>query len=197
MVWYEDEVNRVVRERTKLAYEPEVIFYGSSSIRLWEKLYTDFELLKPINLGFGGSTLAACDWFFNRILNGYQPKHIIFYAGDNDLGDGRNPEEVYLFFKQLLVLLKEHFPGVPFSFVSIKPSIARWNIIHQIRYTNQLIEDAIKPGPNHFYVNIFDPMLDGKGSPDARFFDADGLHLSKAGYALWKEVITTHLNKNL
>lgn len=197
MVWYEDEVKRVIQEKGSLPYNPEVIFYGSSSIRLWENLYSDFEELKPANLGFGGSTLAACDWFFSRILAGLHPKHIVFYAGDNDLGDGRNPEEVYLFFQQLLALLKEHFPAVPFTFISIKPSIARWNIIQQITYTNQLVQEAMENEPNCFYVNIFDAMLAENGKPDARFFDADGLHLSKEGYALWKDLLTTHLNKNL
>lgn len=198
MVWYEDEVKRVEEERGKLNYEPAVIFYGSSSIRLWESLYEDFEMFHPVNLGFGGSTLAACDWFFNRIMQQYQPRHMVFYAGDNDLGDGRNPEEVYIFFKQLLVAVNNRFPNISLSFISIKPSIARWNIIAQIRYTNQLISEVIAAGEGkHFYVDIFAPMLNNTGKPDPKYFDADGLHLSKQGYALWKDIVLEHLNKIL
>ncbi len=53
----------------------------------------------PINLGFGGSTLAACAWFFDPIVAPVShPQTLILYAGDNDLGDGRHPEEVLFFF---------------------------------------------------------------------------------------------------
>ncbi|WP_431214255.1 hypothetical protein ACQ86N_05210 [Puia sp. P3] len=100
MVWYENEVQRLEKERTSLTYDPKLLFYGSSSIRLWESLYEDFAPWQPANLGFGGSTLAACDWFFDRLLTPFRPSSIIVYAGDNDLGDGRHPEEVFIFFQQ-------------------------------------------------------------------------------------------------
>jgi len=62
-------------------------------------LYKDFEEYMPINLGFGGSTLAACAWFFDPIVAPViHPQTLILYAGDNDLGDGRHPEEVLFFF---------------------------------------------------------------------------------------------------
>jgi lysophospholipase L1-like esterase len=32
-------------------------------------------------------------------------------------------------------------------------------------------------------------MLDENGYPNAAYFDEDGLHLSKEGYELWKEVL--------
>ena len=67
MIWYEHEVQRLEQERASLEYEPKMIFYGSSSIRLWETLYEDFKEYQPANLGFGGSTLAACVWFFDRL----------------------------------------------------------------------------------------------------------------------------------
>jgi lysophospholipase L1-like esterase len=198
MIWYEDEVKRVEKERSKLKYEPRTLFYGSSSFRLWETLYDDFREYQPINLGFGGSTLAACDWFFDRILSPYKPERILFYAGDNDLGDGRSPEEVFIFFQQLTVHVEQHFPGTPFSFISIKPSPARWNIIGQIRYANSLIKDAIdQAGPAYQYVNIFDSMLDSSGRPLPELFEADKLHLSKKGYQLWLGILRKHLVANI
>jgi hypothetical protein len=36
------------------------VFYGSSSIRLWDTVAKDFDP-RILNLGFGGSTLEACD----------------------------------------------------------------------------------------------------------------------------------------
>ncbi|MEO6149861.1 MAG: hypothetical protein ABIP28_06855 [Mucilaginibacter sp.] len=34
-------------------------------------------------------------------MEGFQPERLIFYAGDNDLGDGRHPEEVFIFSRNL------------------------------------------------------------------------------------------------
>jgi lysophospholipase L1-like esterase len=196
MIWYENDVKKLEALTGKLPYTPETIFYGSSSIRLWEGLYEDFKPCHPVNLGFGGATLAACVWFFERIMQPYSPKHIVFYAGDNDLGDGRTAEEVSIFFKQLLVCLNQRFPGVPFTFISIKPSLSRWNMVNQIRYTNKLISETIqKAGDHYHYLNIFDRMLDANGHPVKELFAPDGLHLSQKGYLLWKEVLLQHFEQ--
>ena len=64
------------------------VFYGSSSIRLWITLAEDFDP-RVLNLGFGGSTLEACDYFFSRLVMPVSPRSLLLYAGDNDLGDGR------------------------------------------------------------------------------------------------------------
>jgi hypothetical protein len=97
MTWYHEDIKRLEKERAELTYDPKLIFYGSSSITLWDTLYADFKEYKPVNLGFGGSTLAACVWFFEQVVAPYNPEAIILYAGDNDLGDGRHAEEVFIF----------------------------------------------------------------------------------------------------
>ncbi len=190
MQWYEQDVQEAESERQKCTYDPETIFYGSSTIRLWKTIYKDFNGYKPVNLGFGGSTLAACVWFFERLIVPLKgAKKMIFYAGDNDLGDGRHPEEVYLFYRQFLVTLREHFETLPFYFVSIKPSIDRIDIIDKIQYTNKLIKEEIDKGSgNEKFVNVYDKMIEN-GEPMKHIFEEDGLHLNKKGYAIWKEII--------
>jgi hypothetical protein len=194
MLWYEDEVQRVEKEKGNLAYEPKMLFYGSSSIRLWDSLYEDFGEYKPVNLGFGGSTLAACVWFFDRLVGAYQPESMIVYAGDNDLGDGRHPEEVFIFFRQLVASVRERFGDIPLAYISIKPSVTRWNIVDSIRYTNTLIEEEIlKEGRNLHYIDVYGRMLDDKGNPNRDLLDPDGLHINPKGYALWKEVVGQYI----
>lgn len=195
MIWYEHEVQRLEQERAGLEYEPKMIFYGSSSIRLWESLYEDFKEYQPANLGFGGSTLAACVWFFDRLLTHYRPDSIIVYAGDNDLGDGRHPEEVLIFFQQLVARTRRHFGDIPLAFISVKPSITRWNIVDSIRYTNTLIqEDILRQGNNLHYIDVYHKMTDNAGYPKREFLDPDGLHISTKGYALWKDIIRQQLS---
>ncbi|MEP7142298.1 MAG: GDSL-type esterase/lipase family protein, partial [Ferruginibacter sp.] len=171
-----------------------LVFYGSSSIRLWETLEEDFKEYAPLNLGFGGSTLAACVWFFERVFSNINPRCIIVYAGDNDLGDGRSPEEVFLFFNELIHLVHHQFGEIPLGFISIKPSISRWDIVDKIRHTNRLIEAGIKKtGGNLSYIDIYDKMTDKTSYPKREFLDPDGLHISEKGYQLWKEIISNYL----
>ena len=190
MLWYEDEVQQVeLNVKTLPPASDRVVFYGSSSIRLWTTLAQDFPQINTLNLGFGGSTLAACTWFFDRLLIPAQPTSVVFYAGDNDLGDGRHPEEVYLFFYAFAEKMCCHFPGVPFSFLSIKISPSRWNIADKIRYTNQLISKLIDKTEHCQYVDMTTPLLGPNGQPRREFFETDGLHLNRAGYQIWKQAL--------
>ena len=61
MQWYESEV-RALEQKTlsRVNGNHPPVFYGSSSIRLWATLAEDFDP-RVLNLGFGGSTLEACD----------------------------------------------------------------------------------------------------------------------------------------
>jgi len=190
MDWYEEDVRAAIAERQTCPYEPKTIFYGSSSIKQWDKLYDDFDGFHPLNLGFGGSTLAACVWFFDRIVSPIRhPRTLILYAGDNDLGDGRHPEEVFIFFKEFMIKLRERFPLIPFYYISIKPSISRMEILDKIVYTNRLIEDDLNTRNNSYYINIFKKMIGKDGRPIAAYFKEDGLHLNRDGYIVWREIV--------
>lgn len=194
MIWYEAEVKQLEKEKDRLAYEPKMIFYGSSSIRLWNTLYQDFSMFHPINLGFGGSTIEACVWFFDRIMKAYKPDHIVVYAGDNDLGDGKKPEQVFALYQQLSGRIRNSFNGIPFTYISVKPSLARWKINHSIEQTNQLIKQAIESGDSKsYFVNVYEKMVDVKGYPLNNLYEEDGLHLNEEGYLLWKDILLRHL----
>jgi lysophospholipase L1-like esterase len=194
MFWYEDEIKGLENMRAKITHEPETLFYGSSSIRLWAGLNNDLSEFKPVNLGFGGSTLAACTWFFDRVMMGYQPKRLVLYAGDNDLGDGRHPEEVFIFFQQFAARAAKRFGSLPCYFISLKPSINRWNMVDQFNFTNQIISAEIKNNqPNWHWIDIFSAMLNADGHPNREYYLDDGLHLSESGYQVWKNIIQSAL----
>jgi len=198
MFWFEDEVRRLEKEGAERNYQASMIFYGSSSIRLWSSLCNDFRQFSPVNLGFGGSTLAACTWFFDRIVAPYQAKSFVFYAGDNDLGEGRHPEEIFIFFQQLAARVKSGYGAIPCYFISIKPSLLRWGLNDPLKFTNHIIEKEIDAHHENWrFIDIYNRMLDKNGNPDKSYFDADGLHLNKKGYALWNSIIHSKLSENI
>ena len=190
MFWYEDEVKelekKVFPKKTK---KKRVVFYGSSSLRLWDTIQNDFPEFQVINQSFGGSTLAACCWFFNRLIPQTKPDIVVLYAGDNDLGDGRHPEEVYFYFVSMMALIKEYFDEVPVAFISVKNSPSRKYLEGSINYSNKIIAELIEQKyPQCTFVDINQSML-LNNQPNPELFEPDGLHLSKAGYNVWKKEI--------
>jgi len=186
---YEREVRAL--EQTRLNVDCPVVFYGSSSIRLWPGL----ERGEIVNRGFGGSTLEACAYYFERLILPLHPRSLIVYAGDNDLGDGRRPEQVLGWFRELAAKIDARIPGVPFGYISVKPSPARAGILDLIRLTNKLIEREMEGHPNGYFMPFFDSMLDAGGRPRPELFLSDGLHLSLTGYRLWESLLIPYQNR--
>ena len=145
MEWYEPEVRALERLRvSRKRVGAPVVFYGSSTIRLWSTLARDLGDPRALNLGFGGSTLEACFWFFDRLVPPEKPSSLVVYAGDNDLGDGQQPDAVVASFRALAARVLRWCPGIPFGFISIKPSPARRHLCDKIRRTNEMIRGKSK-----------------------------------------------------
>jgi lysophospholipase L1-like esterase len=189
MDWYEAEVRQLesgVIRRVNGNRPP--VFYGSSSIRLWSTLAEDFDA-GVLNLGFGGSTLEACDYFFPRLITPVNPRSLLLYAGDNDLGDGRSVNQVFGWFQSLADKVESAFGRIPFGFISVKPSPARFAILDRVSALNELVSNSIQARPGGYFVDVYSAMLDEKGKPRSEYFLEDGLHMSHEGYLLWSRLL--------
>lgn len=165
-----------------------VLFVGSSSIRLWERLADDFPGRDVIQRGFGGSQLGDVLYYAPRIVLPYRPRLVVVYAGDNDLMEGRTPEQLFADYRRLVALVHRRLPRTRIAFISIKPSPARWHLVARMRRTNALVRDYAARDPRRLlFVDVFTPMLGANGRPRAELFVDDSLHMSPAGYALWRE----------
>ena len=171
-----------------------VVFYGSSSFRLWDNLAQSFPGIPVVNRGFGGSTLADCIAVLPRVLLPLRPARLILYAADNDLDQGASPERALGLFRQFMERIRGHFPALPIGYVSIKPSPVRFTNIANIRRTNGLIQAAISEYPGVTYLDLFSPMLSPTGAARPELFTEDGLHMNSAGYALWSREIGAWLD---
>lgn len=192
MQWYEADVRGVEKEIASRALTSPVVFYGSSSIRLWSTLSHDLGSDCVLNLGFGGSTLEACVYFFERILLTAKPSSLVLYSGDNDLGDGKSSSDVVAFYRKFAVKMQDCLPDVHYGFISIKPSPARQSIIDRISAVNSAIAQEITSCPMSYYIDVYSFMLDSNGKPKQNLFQDDGLHLNADGYRLWTEIMSKH-----
>lgn len=165
-----------------------VVFVGSSSFRLWATLHQDLPGIVAINRGYGGSRVYDSVHYADRIVTPYQPRAVVFYAGDNDLQEGRTPQEVAHDFAAFVQRVRAAQPGLPIAFVSIKPSPVRAHLLPQVRSANLLIRDY---AARHqvAYLDVYTPMLDARAQPREDLFVADRLHMNEKGYAIWAQVI--------
>ena len=170
-----------------------ILFVGSSSIRMWETLAHDFPDLPVINRGFGGSELHDVVHYADRIVLPYKPRVIVVYAGDNDLANGRQPEQVASDFRRLARTVHRTLPRTRIVFVSVKPSPSRWNLADKMRATNTLVRRYVKTDKRLAYADVFTPMLGSDGRPRRELFRDDSLHMTPAGYELWTSVIRPYL----
>ncbi|MEO8365917.1 MAG: SGNH/GDSL hydrolase family protein [Pseudoxanthomonas sp.] len=169
-----------------------VLFIGSSSIRFWDTLATDFPGIPVINRGFGGSQVRDSTWYANSIVVPYAPRMIVFYAGENDLESGRSPRQVRDDFHAFVTRVRRDLPGVRIAYISSKPSPLRVRMLEAERQANALIEgDAGRLKVT--FIDVFTPMLDAHGQPREELFREDRLHMNPAGYELWKQVVAPYL----
>ena len=179
--------------RVKKYPSPEnpVIFYGSSSLRLWDPtIRTDLDSDSIVNLAFGGSTVVSCSRYFEQIMEPYQvAKSMVIYAGDNDLGQGSSALAIKKGFLQILEKAEKRFGQIPVFFVSIKPSPSKQPIFETIVDSNRLIREESANQKNLHYIDIFTPMLTSAGRSDPAYFLEDMLHMNEAGYHVWKTVL--------
>jgi len=187
--WYETEVRGLEAEIATLRLAQPVVFYGSSTMRMWETLKEDTGSQHVLNVAFGGSTLEACAHFFDRLVVAARPCSLVVYAGDNDLGDGRSPAHVVESYRKMVAKRDAMLPGVALGFISIKSSPSRYQINDRIVETNAAIRALSGQQPKDYYIDVSPHILGPDSKPLAEYFQPDGLHLSPAGYRVWAKAI--------
>jgi lysophospholipase L1-like esterase len=176
-------------DRTNPPPSGAILFIGSSSIRLWKTLAQDFPMHRVINRGFGGSQIIDSVNYADRIVLPYRPRHIILYAGGNDINAGKTSEQVFADFQAFVARIRTKLPHTRISYISIAPNPARWAQVERVRAANALIEEYTTRDPLMSFINVFPAMLGPDGNPKPDIYVEDRLHMNAKGYALWKELI--------
>ncbi|MHC4207757.1 MAG: GDSL-type esterase/lipase family protein, partial [Planctomycetota bacterium] len=139
-----------------------VLFVGSSSIRLWptRECFGEFAVL---NRGFGGSQISDVNYFAERIVLRYEPRVIVFYAGDNDVAAGKNARRVFEDYKKFVKLIQVELPPTRIIYIGIKPSRSRWSLWPVMNEANMMIKDFSGKDGRLFYFDSATPLLNSEG----------------------------------
>ena len=178
-------LNMEKEDSLRTILENEIIFVGSSSIRMWNSLLTDMLPLRTINRGFGGSTIPEVLYFMDRIVLPNKPPVVVFYCGENDINDGYSPKEVFENFQLFDTFLHQKLPKTQVVYISMKPSLARWSQWGKFEEGNKLIKNYIDTQSRLHYFDSGESMLTTEGTPDSTIFIEDGLHMNASGYERW------------
>lgn len=166
-----------------------VVFVGSSSIRLWKTLAQDFPELAPVNRGFGGSEIADSVAHFDVLIRPHAPRLVVFYAGTNDVAAGKEAARVAGDFEVFCSMLHAEFPSARIVFLSVVPAPSRWALRETMAELNRRVADYCAQDERRQFVDVASVLMDADGLPLLENFADDRLHLSPAGYALWRQVV--------
>lgn len=170
-----------------------VLFVGSSSFRFWSTLAEDMAPRVVINRGFGGSTIADINRYFDETVARYRPRAIVFYAGENDVDFGAEPAAVAAAFRDFMASKRRTLGATPVYFISVKPSRARWAQFAMQSEVNALISRMADRERDLVFLDVATAML-SNGTP-REIYVADNLHMSAAGYAIWTPIVRAALDR--
>ena len=160
-----------------------IVFYGSSTIRLWKGMKNDFNGLNVINLGFGGALIKDLSKNFSRLFRKIKPSVIVLYLGGNDLTLGYSAEKIVKKIKKFLELVFKNYPNIKIINMSIKPSFERINDIKKIEKINSLMTAESSRNKSLIQLNFYEKIIN-KGVINQSLYLRDGLHFNDLGYKI-------------
>jgi len=189
------EIRRLKRRIDKIESQKDlIVFYGSSSIRLWVRMKIDLWPYNVLNLGLGGSTFEWCNFYFEELFNQISPKEIILYGGDNDLSND-SIDRAIINLNKLIDRIYKKYGKIKVSVISVKPSPARTYLEPQILKFNTSLRNIAEEIDNGHFINIHSLMLNEEKEANPNLFLSDQLHMNRNGYEIWKNALLNHLKK--
>lgn len=178
-----------LNDRVNFPLSGGTLFIGSSSIRKWLSLQTDFPELNIINRGFGGSNSSDVLLYMDDIVLPYNPAVIVYYEGDNDISSGMPPDTIIANMKKFIRAVSSKNVKTKFYFISPKPAIIRMNLWNKYAGLHDEMRKMADENNNVYFVDVASEMFDQDGKLKENIFIEDKLHLNELGYDIWTSVL--------
>jgi lysophospholipase L1-like esterase len=172
-----------------------LVFYGSSTIRLWKNIDRDFPMWNILNLGFGGAFIHSLSDYFEPLFQNLEPTVIVLYLGGNDLTLGYSAKKIT---EEILIFLEKihtKFPKAKIYNISIKPSLEREHELAKIKEINTCLKEKSTQIPYLFQIDFYPQMIRDNRIREELFLQ-DGLHLNLDGYQVLKQAIEEQLHQH-
>lgn len=193
-IWTNDMKNFAAEDAINGAPQEVVLFAGSSTLRMWTSLQTDFPKSKVLNRAFGGSWMTDIIYFFNQVVVPYAPQQVVLYEGDNDLMEpSKTPQSFMDDVITATRMINIHFPETEIILVSIKPSPSRKSAFPKYLEANNLMKSYAESIHYIKFVDVWDAMLNSDNTPNTSLYLSDMLHMNREGYDIWKKILEPHL----
>lgn len=170
----------------------QVVFFGSSTIRMWD-LAGSFPDLKTINRGFGGGEMADLPRYVGRVVTPLKPRAIVISTGGNDIERGASPEDVSGNFRLMVEAVRKDLPNTRVVVFGVKPYPAIASKLAEVQKTNALMRTFAEHSTNVVFIDVEKIVLGADGKPRGDLFQEDGTHLTPEGYKLYSAALRPHL----
>ena len=165
--------------------EGSIIFLGDSITEFcnWSELFGKNNI---INRGISGDTLDGLLYRVDEVIE-RKPKKIFLMIGINDLGKGKNVNQILEKYTILIKKIHTNLPETIIYIQSVLPAKRKTLRNTDIKKINiGLIKIANKYNKN--YIDLYSSFL-SKNNELNDAYSLDGLHLNGKGYQLWKQII--------
>lgn len=169
----------------------DVVFFGSSSIRLWNGLEEMMAPLSVVNRGYGGATVRDILVNYDKLMAHYSPKAFVIFC-DNDICGNEvdlTVAGVLDHYRLLFNRLDQDYPGVPVFFLSWKYSGLRAFMRDTQKLVNDVMADYASSSNQVTFVDVNATLLKPDGDINQSLFESDNLHINRDGYLLWTSVL--------
>lgn len=180
--------------------EDAVLYYGSSSMRLWKTIQEDMAPWPVIQRGYGGARYSDGAHYANRVVGPHASKVraiVVFFANDivgKDNALDVSPEEVSGRLEKLLSVVRSFDDDVPFIVIEVTPTPSRWAVWPEIARAGDLMKAKLEADPNAYFLPTAGAFLGLDGQPRPEYFLKDQLHLNETGYDIWSNLLKAKLH---
>jgi lysophospholipase L1-like esterase len=164
------------------------VFVGSSSVVRWNTA-DGLPGIPLINRGFGGSQMSDLVHYVEETVIKYAPRTVVVYEGDNDSAAGKRSAQILEDYKEFVEAVLTAQPSTRIVIMSIKPSLARWNVWDEMQASNAALEAYADEDARVDFIDVGTDMLGADGLPIAEYLVGDGLHMTPAGYVVWNRIV--------
>ncbi len=194
--YWQSEVDKIISDNPP--ENVDIVLYGSSSPRMWPEYETDFSDYKIVNTSFGGSKVNDNIYYYQELVEEYDPEVIIYWGGTNNINGSevsQTGKETFEEFKKLHYEIIND--GREMIFIPINPTKSRANQWQEANQYNNLVKEYAKSNENLEYIDLTNELSGEEEVYNEEYLRFDGLHLNELGYQIVKDMVIPVVNEKL